>query len=52
LHLADIERLLGALRELVDAGHTVVLIEHHLDVIKTIARSKASHTGRFLRARL
>jgi excinuclease ABC subunit A len=35
LHLADIERLLGALSRLVDAGHTVVLIEHHLDVIKT-----------------
>jgi excinuclease ABC subunit A len=35
LHLADIERLLHALNRLVDAGHTVVLIEHHLDVIKT-----------------
>jgi excinuclease ABC subunit A len=34
LHLADIERLLGSLNRLVDAGHTVVLIEHHLDVIK------------------
>jgi excinuclease ABC subunit A len=34
LHLADIERLLEALNRLVDAGHTVMLIEHHLDVIK------------------
>jgi excinuclease ABC subunit A len=35
LHLADIERLLAALNRLVDAGHTVLLIEHHMDVIKT-----------------
>jgi excinuclease ABC subunit A len=35
LHLADIERLLGSLNRIVDAGHTVLLIEHHLDVIKT-----------------
>lgn len=61
-----------------DAGHTVLLIEHHLDVIKMaghvidlgpegghaggqvvvtgtpedIAACKASHTGRFLKARL
>jgi excinuclease ABC subunit A len=78
LHLADIERLLDSLNRLVDAGHTVLLIEHHLDVIKTadhvidlgpegghaggevvatgtpedIARCKASHTGRFLKAHL
>jgi excinuclease ABC subunit A len=78
LHLHDVERLLESLNRLVDAGHTVLLIEHHLDVIKTadhvidlgpegghaggtvvvagtpedVAKSKASHTGRFLKAHL
>ena len=78
LHLADVEKLLVALNRLVEAGHTVLLIEHHLDVIKTadhvidlgpegghaggrvvatgtpeaIAATRASHTGRFLKAHL
>ena len=35
LHMADVERLLHVLGRLVDAGNTVVVIEHNLDVIKT-----------------
>jgi excinuclease ABC subunit A len=34
LHFADIEKLLDVLQRLVDAGNTVVVIEHNLDVIK------------------
>ncbi len=34
LHFADVDKLLGVLDELVDAGNTVVVIEHNLDVIK------------------
>ncbi len=34
LHFADIERLLGVLKRLADMGHTLVVIEHNLDVIK------------------
>lgn len=74
LHFADIDRLLQSLNLLVENGHSVVVIEHNLDVIKTadyvidlgpegghkggeimacgtpeeVARSKKSHTGRFL----
>lgn len=74
LHFEDIRKLLGVLGRLVDAGNTVIVIEHNLDVIKTadwvldmgpeggngggrliaegtpedIAKTKASHTGRFL----
>ncbi|MGB2952573.1 MAG: excinuclease ABC subunit UvrA, partial [Gaiellaceae bacterium] len=34
LHFADIEKLLDVLQRLVDAGNTVLVIEHNLDVIK------------------
>jgi excinuclease ABC subunit A len=36
LHFADVERLLQVLQRLVDAGNTVVVIEHNLDVIKSV----------------
>ena len=35
LHFADIEKLLTVLHRLVDAGNTVIVIEHNLDVLKT-----------------
>lgn len=35
LHIADIHKLLGVLDRLVEAGDTVLVIEHNLDVIKT-----------------
>ena len=34
LHFEDIRKLLGVLQRLVDAGNTVIVIEHNLDVIK------------------
>ena len=78
LHFADIHRLLESLNRLVENGHTVLVIEHNLDVIKTadhvidlgpegghkggqimatgtpeqVAKSKKSHTGKFLKALL
>ncbi|MBM64698.1 MAG: excinuclease ABC subunit A [Myxococcales bacterium] len=76
LHFDDIRKLLTVLHRLVDAGNTVVVIEHNLDVIQSadhvidlgpeggagggqiiaqgtpanLAKKKASHTGRFLKA--
>ena len=35
LHFDDVRKLLGVLQRLVDAGNTVVVIEHNLDVIKS-----------------
>ena len=35
LHFDDIAKLLAAFRKLLEAGHTLVVIEHNLDVIKT-----------------
>jgi excinuclease ABC subunit A len=35
LHLDDVKKLLGVLNRLVDAGNTVLAVEHHLDVIKS-----------------
>ena len=34
LHIADVHRLINILNKLVEAGNTVVVIEHNLDVIK------------------
>ena len=75
LHFHDVDQLLGVFFKLRDRGNTLIVIEHHLDVVKladwvidmgpeggsgggqvvasgtpeTIARCKASHTGRFLK---
>jgi excinuclease ABC subunit A len=38
LHFADVERLLDVLQRLVDAGNSVIVIEHNLDVIKSADR--------------
>jgi len=35
LHMADVHKLIDVLQKLVDAGNSVVVIEHNLDVIKT-----------------
>ena len=35
LHLDDVKKLLGVLNRLVDGGNTILVVEHHLDVIKS-----------------
>jgi excinuclease ABC subunit A len=78
LHVDDVRRLLEVLGRLVDAGNTVVVVEHNLEVIKcadrvidlgpeagagggrvvvagtpeVVARSRRSHTARYLRPAL
>jgi excinuclease ABC subunit A len=78
LHFDDVRKLLHVLGRLLEAGNSVVVIEHNLDVIKSadhvidlgpeagaaggrivaegtpeqLARSRRSHTGRFLREAL
>jgi excinuclease ABC subunit A len=34
LHMSDVERLMAIIESLVDAGNTVLVIEHNLDVIR------------------
>src|SRR5207344_3594914 len=34
LHFDDVAKLLGAFRRLIDAGHSLLVIEHNLDVIR------------------
>ena len=36
LHFEDVRVLLGVLQRIVDRGNTVIVIEHNLDVIKTV----------------
>ncbi len=36
LHPIDVEKLVAVLHRLVDAGHTVVTIEHHVDLLKQV----------------
>ena len=35
LHFHDVKKLIKSLQELVNIGHHVVIIEHHMDIIKT-----------------
>ncbi|GAA1694933.1 excinuclease ABC subunit UvrA [Glycomyces endophyticus] len=54
LHLRDVDTLLDVMSQLVDRGHTVVVIEHHLDVIRSadwvvdLGPGAGRHGGRVL----
>jgi excinuclease UvrABC ATPase subunit len=54
LHVADTERLVGILDRLIDAGNTVVVIEHNLDVVRRadwvvdLGPGAGHHGGRIL----
>ena len=56
LHMADVHRLIEVLQKLVDAGNTVIVIEHNLDVIKVadylidIGQEGGSGGGRLIAA--
>ena len=54
LHFEDIKVLLGVLDQLVEQGNTVIIIEHNLDVLKSVtpeevAADPASVTGKYLK---
>ncbi|MDA0660983.1 MAG: excinuclease ABC subunit UvrA [Planctomycetota bacterium] len=54
LHIVDIQRLLSVLQQLVDKGNTVIIVEHHLDVIKSadwvidLGPDGGSHGGKLI----
>jgi len=35
LHFQDVKKLLGAFNQLIEKGHSIIVVEHHLDVIKS-----------------
>jgi len=49
LHIADVERLLLIMQRLVDAGNTVLVIEHNLELIKS---ADLDESGRVIRAEI
>ena len=49
LHFHDIKKLLDALNALVEKGHTVLIVEHNMEVIKSRRLSHRSRSGRWKR---